>query len=360
MNQWFIALGVIMKRLRICYFSATGNTKRAIEVIRGSCVSAGIEVEALGLFDPTALPIPADGGTETLIAFPALGFGAPNMVQKRLRSLPEGGGAVVRALIVCGAEHKGGRIIRGWPGQALEQVEHIFNRRGYRVASTTYISYPSNWVQVSDPPSGAKRDELLAAGDAEARKLAAAAIAGESELYRCGAFNRLWSSAVNFLFRNLGRRFLGKCFAADESCTGCGLCARSCPARAIAMRNGGPTWKASCENCNRCINTCPVAAIQLSGFKAVLYLGLSLAALAAAIAAGGGFLASIFPDMGRTPSAGLILAFVLALTPPIVALILGPIDALVGLAGRIRPVGRLLSRGYTSRFGRYKEPGFRP
>jgi NAD-dependent dihydropyrimidine dehydrogenase PreA subunit len=349
-----------MKRLRILFFSATGNTKRAIEVIRGSCVSAGIEVEALGLFDPAALPISADVDAETLIAFPALGFGAPNMVQKRLRSLPEGAGAVVRALIVCGAEYKGGSIVRGWPGQALEQVESILKRRGYRVASTTYISYPSSWVQVSDPPSGVKRDELLAAGDAEARKLAAAAIVGESELYRCGAFNRLWSSAVNFLFRNIGRRFLGKCFAADESCTGCGLCAKSCPARSIVMRFGRPAWKASCEDCNRCINICPVEAIQLSGLKAVLYLGLSLAALAAAIAAGGSILASLFPDMGRAASAGLILAFVLALTPPIVAMILGPIDALVRLAGRMRPVGRLLSRGYTSRFGRYKEQGFRP
>jgi ferredoxin len=353
-------LEVIMTHLRIIYFSATGNTKRAIEVIRESCVSAGIEVDSLGINEPTALIIPAVKDTETLIAFPALGFGAPNLVQKRLRSLPEGKGAVVRALIVCGAEYKGGSIVRGWPGQALEQVESILKRRGYRVASTTFISYPSNWVQVSDPPSGDKRDELLAAGDEEARKLAAAAIAGVSELYRCGAFNRLWSSALNFLFRNIGRRFLGKFFAADDSCTGCGLCASSCPVRAIAMRGGRPAWKASCEDCNRCINICPASAIQLSAAKAVLYLGLSFAAMGAAIAAGGGILASLLPGIGPAARAGLILTFVLVLTPPVVALILGPIDALVGLAGRVRPLGRLISRGYTSKFGRYKEPGFRP
>jgi hypothetical protein len=79
---------------------------------------------------------------------------------------------VARVLGVCGAETKGGRSVRGWPGSGLEQVELILRRKGYDVASTGFISYPSNWVQVSDPPAGEIRDRLLAARIAAARAIA--------------------------------------------------------------------------------------------------------------------------------------------------------------------------------------------
>ncbi|WP_282438048.1 EFR1 family ferrodoxin [Slackia exigua] len=52
-------------------------------------------------------------------------------------------------------------------------------------------------------------------------------------------------------------------FTVDETCIGCGLCAKRCPAQAIEMRNGMPTWaKESCFACLRCLHSCPKFAIQ--------------------------------------------------------------------------------------------------
>lgn len=31
-------------------------------------------------------------------------------------------------------------------------------------------------------------------------------------------------------------------FRAEDSCIGCGLCARKCPVQAIRMENGRPVW----------------------------------------------------------------------------------------------------------------------
>ena len=50
----------------------------------------------------------------------------------------------------------------------------------------------------------------------------------------------------------------------DDRCTGCGLCARKCPTKAIAMDNHKrPFWqKSECAACLRCLHHCPHFAIQ--------------------------------------------------------------------------------------------------
>ncbi|HAM68008.1 MAG TPA: hypothetical protein DCP68_00115 [Ruminococcus sp.] len=52
-------------------------------------------------------------------------------------------------------------------------------------------------------------------------------------------------------------------FFTEDSCTGCGLCARNCPEQAIRMKEGRPVWvKPHCSHCSGCINRCPAKAIQ--------------------------------------------------------------------------------------------------
>ena len=60
--------------------------------------------------------------------------------------------------------------------------------------------------------------------------------------------------------RKLKAKGLG--FHADESCMGCGQCARICPVGNIAMQDGKPVFGAKCEQCMACIQWCPQAAIQ--------------------------------------------------------------------------------------------------
>jgi nitroreductase/NAD-dependent dihydropyrimidine dehydrogenase PreA subunit len=56
-----------------------------------------------------------------------------------------------------------------------------------------------------------------------------------------------------------------------STCTRCGECAADCPARIIAMEEGGPTIapdkEASCYRCQHCLTICPTGAVSILGLK---------------------------------------------------------------------------------------------
>lgn len=55
-------------------------------------------------------------------------------------------------------------------------------------------------------------------------------------------------------------------FSVCESCIGCGHCEKICPAEAIKMEDGHPTWvKDQCLMCFGCLRLCPTAAIRYGG-----------------------------------------------------------------------------------------------
>lgn len=349
-----------MQSLSFRYYSATGNTRRAIEKMAEVARASGWTAELVPVF---AKDVNLDlGKTDSalVLGFSVLGFSAARSLRRKLERAPGGGGRRVHLLAVCGSELRGERLSPGWPGQALEQVEAILKRRGYEVASSAFVSYPANWTQFNAPFEGPQAEKLLAEGDREAEAYAASILAGRAGLYRCGFGHRLWNVPVARLFSLIGRPFLGKIYACGTDCNNCGLCARSCPAQAIVLDAQGPRWTISCDACNRCINACPKRAIQASSFKLVLDL------LVSAL-----FIWACFPltrlALGSFGIAylggweGLIaLAVATALTPVALAFLFGPVDSALRLVSRAPAFRDFLARGQSKGYGRYLAPGFRP
>ncbi len=343
----------------IHYFTGSGNTGRAVSLIGRRLGEAGHAVE-LRYVDTSSVP-PREVPDLTVVAYPTYSWAAPSLVRRYAKKLPPGNGSRAAVFTTRGGSCDPGRE-GGFAGQGLEEMERILKRRGYEVTLTGDAGYPDTWVQAVNPPSGEEAAAIVSRGDAAADAFAQALLEGRRSLYRCGAFHTAWSRTVAQLFRGPGRRMLGKTFIADFRCTGCGVCARACPAFNITLEGAGgrPRWGLRCEDCCRCINACPEKAIQTSPLLLLIHLAAFIALTAVWV-----------KSLGFLPSRPFLrkhraLAFLLTLkTAPALAVALFSVQlvALDGLLFRLTGKERLsslFSRSYTRSFTRYRAPGYRP
>ncbi len=344
------------------YFTGTGNTRRCMAVVGDMLENAGWEVDGMELdLRPSASPqsapqsSPQGGDGEILVlAFPVLGFSAPQAVRSWAASLPKVPGGSAVAAAVCGSVYVKGRIVPGYGGRAAADVARILRRRGYRTIGCREVSYPENWTQVSNPAGGEEKKALLDYGDGLSRELARAIL--EGRFVRLARPADLPLGLVAPMFRLLARRVLGALFVADRSCTGCGLCVRTCPVGAVRLSEGRkrPRWLAPrCQGCNRCINICPAASIQSSPFKTAFHLAFQIGAGVAAVRLGGALpLPQGFPAAPALRIAASCAAFAV-----LAAFELGPLETFLGILGRTEAGAALFSAGaWTRSFRRYQAP----
>jgi heterodisulfide reductase subunit A-like polyferredoxin len=61
---------------------------------------------------------------------------------------------------------------------------------------------------------------------------------------------------------NIAVTISDKPFNVNDSCNGCGKCAKECPLHNINMVDGKPRWNGNCTNCMSCYHRCPNNAIN--------------------------------------------------------------------------------------------------
>ncbi|MDR0854782.1 MAG: 4Fe-4S binding protein, partial [Christensenellaceae bacterium] len=72
---------------------------------------------------------------------------------------------------------------------------------------------------------------------------------------------------VSLMFRAF-RPLLPKLYKVSAQCTGCGICVRVCPAKAICLKaDGKPKFGGKCEVCQACLNACPQKAVTFARLK---------------------------------------------------------------------------------------------
>jgi len=329
------------------YFSATGNTARAVKAIADRLASAGHEVSC-PVVDGRAAPsqeIP----DLTILAFPIWSWAAPHFVLEYARRLPKAKGARAAVFATCG----------GFGAQGVGEVARVLRRRGYNVVCSGEVVYPDNWTMAQNPPTGDALAQALAKGDGKVAEFAANLLSDHPTTFHCAFIHKVWSWTIAILFRLFGRRFLGKTFVADAQCTSCGLCASACPVQAIQMTGTPkiPRWNASCAACYRCINLCPAKAIQISVPLMVFHLGLNLALTILCLGSIGWIHRQLPPLPGAvgTVLAALIAIAVLAI---VTMLQLTAVDGWLSRLATRPPLRGFFTRNYTHAFGRYRAPGF--
>ncbi len=228
----------------IYYFSATGNSKHAAEIIAKETNDIAVSITDI-LNGKAEIK---EKSEKTGFVFPVYFWGLPEII-KRFASLPEvrnSLGKYVYCVITCGAN----------TGTADKMLA---KRLGRSLDYSYSLRMPDNYVMLYDPSPIEKAKKFLVHSDKELETVcadinsSAKKRAGSNQ----GEFKSIFVPLLYDVFRTT------KNFYADDKCVSCGMCARNCPDGAIEIRDGKPVWtKAKCQHCTACINRCPTEAIQ--------------------------------------------------------------------------------------------------
>ncbi|KAF5062608.1 hypothetical protein DSECCO2_303240 [anaerobic digester metagenome] len=148
-------------------------------------------------------------------------------------------------------------------GSAHRDMAKLLAAKGLSLQGRFAVRMVDTWTPMFDCSDAEKNRR-----DTEAAEPEIDTVIGQIKAKAVGEINRhkgfsLISSMVQKEYE--GKRAT-KYFSVQESCVGCGLCAKQCPMEAITMQNGKPTWtKEKCALCLGCLHRCPKFAIQYAG-----------------------------------------------------------------------------------------------
>jgi ferredoxin len=123
------------------------------------------------------------------------------------------------------------------------------------------IKMADNYLPIFTPPSGEKLDLLMKSAEAELNIVAKDIAGRKGKIPKSGIIAELISK---FMYGDLRRKghVKDKKFHAEDSCNGCGTCAKVCPVENITIENQKPVRHHNCEFCFACLHLCPKKAIQ--------------------------------------------------------------------------------------------------
>ncbi|MGL4368269.1 MAG: EFR1 family ferrodoxin [Spirochaetota bacterium] len=343
-----------MKKAVIHYFTGTGNAEHAAKEAASCLGKNGYTVSLVRVEKGVAHP--SDKRDIDIFFFSVYSWSAAVMMKRYMRSLPKADNRPAAVFAVFGTyvPGKGGN-----PGQGLPQARAILRRRGYDVFLTDGMRYPVNWIQFSPTPDAKTSAVIMRKGDEQVERFVQKVLKRERSFYPCGVMEYIGTKISAVLFGAAGRRLLGKFFAADSSCNGCGLCAQSCPAHTIIMAPyvKKPYWSFNCENCNRCMNICPRGAIQTSLARIIFHCAAGIFLIIGGIKVALYAVRCLDGNPLYFPAAVILCAAAVVIAFLVQGYIFDPVLYCIQSMPGIR---KLFDITFTRSFRRYHAPGFAP
>lgn len=237
----------------IYVFSGTGNTRLAAKKIAEALRERGVETDTANVCLPYRVPSPESYDMVGL-GYPIHAFNAPRIMRDFVKTLPETAHRKVFFFKTSGEPFR-------LNDSSSWLMYRILIRKGYEPCYEMHMLMPYN-IMFRYPDALAKQMYLHTCG--MCRLLAKDVTEGNFQKlqYRCGT--NAFAAALRIQW--FGARVNGHLLHADpEKCTGCGLCARRCPAGNIRIREKKARFGGGCTMCMRCAMYCPQDAVK-AGF----------------------------------------------------------------------------------------------
>lgn len=230
-------------------FSATGNSKYVADHIAAATGDKTISITDCCKGDSFSFD---EAGKTVGIVSPTYAWGLPVIVREFLQKLT----LSTKPDYLWFAATYGTT-----PGQTGRFAEDILNANGLSVSAKFSVKMPDTWTPIYDLSDKSKVQRINEAAEPQIDR-----IIGAIQNRTCGDFMEnktplLLAKAFYGLEYDSMRRTSH--FTVEDTCIGCGLCARNCPVSAIELREKRPVWvKDECVMCLRCLHHCPKFAIQ--------------------------------------------------------------------------------------------------
>lgn len=234
----------------IFYFSATGNS---LHVARQLAQEGEQLVSIPEAIDAGAYEYDAEDGENVGIVSPTYNWTMPSVVSEFLGKL------TLKYTVKPYTYYVG--TFGTTTGAAAAMANNIMKAKALPFDAFFDVKMPDTWTPIYDLSDKEHVTEINRHADEE--------IAQVKELIAGKATGKHMHLTMPYFTGVIGKKIYDEKtrhtnnLTLEDSCIGCGLCAKKCPVHAIEMQDKRPVWvKDQCAMCLGCLHRCPKFAIQ--------------------------------------------------------------------------------------------------
>lgn len=181
--------------------------------------------------------------------FPVHGRGLPQMVKEFIDNLQIDQRKYVFAVANYG----------DYPALSFIQLKNILIGKGVKLAAVFGVPMPGNkWFMYYPHPKQEFTDRINAQPAATlniAHQIKTRSVVANKDIIANREAEEEW-------YRKFSPNNMDIDFWTSQNCSGCGICAKICPANNINMVDDKPVWLHQCVSCLACLHWCPEEAIE--------------------------------------------------------------------------------------------------